>query len=661
MFVESVRLINYGPFAGDNVIHLKPTVYAITAKDVDNPKRSNWLGKTTFLEAIPFALYGVHSKASSLISHGMTEGGVIVTLSNGAKIKRILNKSKTTLTYSKIHDFTGKEAQERIVKDLGLDRADFFASCFVQQKQLSRLVLCQPSERFAIVASWLSLERLQQCEQAALEDSRRNEARTLGEDMSISNDLNTINSIGAMFNVKFGNSADTLNTLQLLKSDMETRLSIEKNRLESLASDLSEQAVNLEKLAEDRGSLKSAEDKLLSALAHIESAENEFEKSFELKYEHISRVIVDTREQISVAQNLIEDYRLESAIQIPRGFQGDCPITSNECPAKNEVKNFILNAKARSNQLQENIATASKEKDFLEYKLESAMMIRRRHEIFSTNAVALREEIASLRVKIENNPASAYASEDRSDIGALRGEYDSTVHNIATLQSKLDNLVKMIGQVEILCQSIKGARERLHSFRKKADVARYAALAFGKQGAQRIVAERALEYMESRANAFLQDADIPLSIQVKWTTELDSLSSQCYSCGRDFPKGKIMECPSCGKERRNKVSDKLTFDLSDRSGAAEDLAGIAFQIAASQYLKDQRGSMFGSLMLDEPFGHLDEHNRNSLVTRFLNVISLAGFEQSFIVAHHNNISESMPGKIEISAKNRVSSLRVVHG
>lgn len=109
-------------------------------------------------------------------------------------------------------------------------------------------------------------------------------------------------------------------------------------------------------------------------------------------------------------------------------------------------------------------------------------------------------------------------------------------------------------------------------------------------------------------------------------------------------------CARCGAERGPKVDEKVDFTLSDRSGAAEDLAGFHLQIAAAAWLYGQRGVPWRVIAVDEPFGALDEAHRNAMGVHVAALLrSRYAFEQAFVIAHDVGSTDAMPGRIRVIA------------
>ncbi len=161
LFVKGVELHNWLRYAGLHVLELESTIYGVTARQEGDPERSNWLGKTSVLEAIAFALFGWHRwpTEDAWITRGEKEGGVKLVLSDGTLIYRHRRKS-TQLSVLPLGgaELNGEHAQREIDRRVGLAEDDFFATCFFRQKDLARLIKAKPAERLEIVRGWLALE-----------------------------------------------------------------------------------------------------------------------------------------------------------------------------------------------------------------------------------------------------------------------------------------------------------------------------------------------------------------------------------------------------------------------------------------------------------------------------------------------------------------------
>jgi hypothetical protein len=132
MHIESVRLVNWGCFKGEHVLDLDAIPYAVVATREGDPERSNWNGKTMLLEAIPFALYGVHRHRleEGWISKGEVESSVTLMF-DGWTVCRFRVPGKGTQLEVRMYnrdlkpefrgdEFKGDEAQRKIEELVGL-------------------------------------------------------------------------------------------------------------------------------------------------------------------------------------------------------------------------------------------------------------------------------------------------------------------------------------------------------------------------------------------------------------------------------------------------------------------------------------------------------------------------------------------------------------
>jgi DNA repair exonuclease SbcCD ATPase subunit len=111
--------------------------------------------------------------------------------------------------------------------------------------------------------------------------------------------------------------------------------------------------------------------------------------------------------------------------------------------------------------------------------------------------------------------------------------------------------------------------------------------------------------------------------------------------------------------RGPKLDEKLDFALSDRSGAAEDLAGFHLQVATAAWLYGRRGVPWRVIAVDEPFGALDEAHRRSMGVHVVGLLRTRyAFEQAFVIAHDTASTDAMPARIRIIAGRDGSRIEV---
>jgi DNA repair exonuclease SbcCD ATPase subunit len=182
MHVSRLHFKNWGPFKGDHVLLLEPTFYAVTARLENDRERSNFLGKTSLLEAIRFALFGEHRHRleDSWITDGESDGLVGIELDARFSIlrKRVRGKSTKLQAFEYGEkEAVGDEAGDLIQRWLGLGEEDFDA-CHLAQGRASAFVTGDSSWRTERVVAWCGIERLERCRDATRADALE---RELGE------------------------------------------------------------------------------------------------------------------------------------------------------------------------------------------------------------------------------------------------------------------------------------------------------------------------------------------------------------------------------------------------------------------------------------------------------------------------------------------------
>ncbi len=175
--IARLRLKAWKCYREEVVLDLEAKPYAIFARVAEDEQRSNWAGKSSLCEAVDFALYGrlvdeFKSRKRGWISRGEKSGEVDLTLSDGSRIVR----SQTLVGSEKLWYFPpGKPnegavqaaAQQKIDELVGLSREDFAVTRYFRQGEMARLITLDPGPRLDLVAGWLRLGPLQDCEDEA--------------------------------------------------------------------------------------------------------------------------------------------------------------------------------------------------------------------------------------------------------------------------------------------------------------------------------------------------------------------------------------------------------------------------------------------------------------------------------------------------------------
>lgn len=637
-------------FKGQHRLDLKSAVHAVTARHVDDAGRSNWLGKSTLLGLIPFALFGWHMKRTDdeLISKGAQSCGVKLTLSDGSIVERSKEHGKPVQIRFTVKPsgavLTQKAAQAAIERHIGLTAEDYFATCHFEQKQLARLVTARAGDRVDIIEGWLhhDIDPIQRMHSRALVElsglidqhveaeagAQRiaDEANAMIDSYGIDQGAKPCGAVASMDDVVAARQADA--DAAKAKVDRLQLKAQKRAEWEAQARD----AARFDEVVAEGKALKMKVDALAGADDRLKAAD--------AKLAEATASVVDMRRELTRIE------RLDCG-----DFDGQCPVTGGACPAADEVR--------RS-------GPAAGVLDELRWKLNDCDQAQGKAGNDRTDAARDARERAQGRAHLAALRAEARRLKPAADAIARRGQPPTA----DAVQSRLSNA--RIAETEAFAAlheaksnrdwlaeaSADAAKLRAKAERLKADIDlhREAVAILGREGAQKRVASLALGQIEDGANALLRAAGVALGVRFIWAREGKGMAKQCGDCGAPFPaSARAKQCPRCGAVRGPHMIAKLDIELTNSSGAADDLAGIAVQLAASNWLRLKRGTPWAAVCIDEPFGALDRTNRNALAVHVATMLR-DRFDLALVVAHDRAILDALPAQVAIVADASGSSL-----
>lgn len=107
------------------------------------------------------------------------------------------------------------------------------------------------------------------------------------------------------------------------------------------------------------------------------------------------------------------------------------------------------------------------------------------------------------------------------------------------------------------------------------------------------------------------------------------------------------------------VLQESGLDTEVVSGGTEDIAAIALRLAMSQMIAERAGHPLSLLILDEPFGSLDEVRRGNVLTL---IRRLSGtFEQVLVISHVAETRDAVDHVIELDYDEAAGRSRVIAG
>lgn len=659
MIIERITLTDWMPFGGTHALDLPAGPVAVVATYNGQPTRSNWAGKTALLEAIEWALFGVHRKRyeDKLIHRGAAETQVALELTGGITVTRTRKNGKATQLEL---DEDGqksrqKKAQERINEILCFDHDDYRETVCFAQGDIEAIAGKTSGKRRETIWQWLELDSWARVAararsymgnlNAELEEIR-SELRTLEgmvDDHGYPEDLDVVTGdvdhdmafqIGSFLGSVYGYREH----LSWIEDELEKAADVEV---------LKQDAARFEKLREEAAELK---DKIKKANAI-----------------HLEELLKSHREEAEKAASDAYQARRErdDAANFQRGnFDGTCPVTRGQCPVADDIRGDVEAGRKRYDVALEAVLDAEKrERDAKDQasKVERiSQKLDRDRQRFNSVVEALRE----LKPRWEKWNETEEDSEERIESLKRRKAEQSKLEREMT-----KNVVELV-QIE---NAEMNRRDKVARLRKRADdleeqlrIVSVVTKAVGPGGAPARIADVKMRGLEENANEML--IDVGLSFEFSWDRELREPSPTCRDCGYVYKGKRDKECPACGVKRGLKRADELEILVDDRSGEIEDireksggarvLVASSIRLAAGMMLRELRGAPCAWACIDEPFGPLDGHNRVTLANAFAGMLGAVGLEQAFVVSHDATLLDALPGRIEITRSGNVSTLEV---
>jgi DNA repair exonuclease SbcCD ATPase subunit len=645
MILSKVVLQNWMRFRGEHVLHLEPKVYAISARRDGDVEMSNWQGKTSLVEAIRFALYGEHRfrTEDEWLTRGEDSGGVELQFDSNYWVDR--SRKRGTRTALK-EGFLGPAqpsakgdfAQVAIVRVAGLDLRDFEATVYFGQRGAAQLVLTEASRRMEVVEGWLRLEPLMRAEAHNADKIRTVEAKLAAA------------RAGTAFHVQV--EARELDGQTLV--GLEQVLSRASQEGFSLAADIAELEGQLARTAE----MAKAEERAAAYQRLVEEGKELAALVAQCDLPELEKSLADAtraKDALMERKAVLTD-EVEKRRSVARGkFSGTCPVAGFACPATDKVNAMTEETTALHeaalhdhNTVYLRLRAASDVERELREKWDHAREMRSRLE-------AMRERAKREKAEVPSAPSSLPSESALLPelLGARRQDLEASKEETAQIRGRIGRVREAMRQREVASKEVIQLQRQLTTLQEAAQI-------LGRRGARRTIAEPFLEELETGANEALAECGVDLSVKVLWEHEGKDLARTCPTCGSSFPESaRVKECERCGAARGRNVINRLEFEFSDRSAAAEDLAGVAIQLAASAWLRRARGSALSIAVLDEPMAHCDKANRRALTRAFTQM--LAGrfqIAQAFVVTHTAE-SNAFPGSIVVTGKGSYSTVEVV--
>lgn len=645
MRLESLRIRNWMPFKGEHHLPgLPPGPIGVVARRVDNPRRSNWSGKTAFLEAIEWCLYGTHRKKQEdrLIHRGEKECEVELTLTGDIVVCRKRPKGGPT-SLRVVLDLpwqqdvlTGDAAATKLRELLRMSGEDLRATVNFTQGDTQALVGMLQGERRKLISRWLELELWQRLAEAARDRAKVEQA--------------AYDALLAMPMEPEGRPEEEIQA-ELAKAQAE--LQVMAGRVASVEEALI-RAQRVEVLSGIREELPKAEERAKQARAALLACGNSSSLQQTLQQ------ALDAEEASAMALGAAEAELRAAQELVQGGFSGTCPIMRGPCPAAAQVERSTATAQQR---MEESQAAYDEAVSRLALDRQEAATLQdatvTRHLAAQQFKSAL-EFVRMLKARLEAEGGKGPVGDPEK----LRVVQQRFLESQASTRMRVATLEQELAQAEAVRERRQERQHQLAQAERAVRAAHQVVKAFGPTGIPGKIAKASLGVLEEKANALLVRAG--LSFTFGWERETKEPALTCEECGHVYKGKKDKQCPMCNAPRGMKRSDELEIlvedgsgeveDVRAKSGGTKDLVGSAIRLSGGMMLRELRGSPVAWAMVDEPFGALDAENRDELAKVFTSMLGGVGLLQAFIVSHDTTLLEALPARILITREGSTSRL-----
>lgn len=654
MYVRHVRTLNWMAFAGEHSVGPLPAgPIAVVGRYMENARRSNWSGKTAWLEAIRFALTGAHRKRvdDTLITHGADLMSAAVEMSTGLVVFRTRPRGGPTVlrVVDGEQTFEREAAEAHLARIIRLPVDDFDNTSWFGQGDVQALCGKTSGVRRETFARWLELDLW---ERMGVTAAYR--ARTARSALDVAR--------GVSAGVPPRDAAQIADERAGLEA---RRMSVGATR-DQVANEVEQhvgRSVLLSSYTARRSDMELASRALASIREQLQAMPPPLDAG---RFAALDEERATQRAQLDAAEGEIEEVRHLLAGR----FDGQCPVMCEACPVAEQVsgkraafveRNRIAGAERDRARAAMTVVVAdisqARSRDG-----ERTRLIGQMNEVTKRlrAARAAFEDVASKTEGIDLDALEDSRTEARLALSTC----DETLRAIDT---ELGRLAEEERYASTFAAREEARKVQLIHAERAARLAQLVARGLGGSGIPARIAAVSLSGLEARANALL--AGLGLSFALTWERELADPAPACAECGHVYEKRtRARECPACGTTRSRKKSDEVDVLVDDGSGEIEDvraksggakvLVASAIRLAGGMMLRERRGSPLEVAFVDEPFGELDLENRDALARTFAGLLSSVGLEQAFVVSHDAQLLAGLPARIVVTREGSSSRLEL---
>lgn len=677
MILEKLIIKNFMRIREAELDFSDKTIVGIRAIGMDDPERSNYIGKTTLIEAVGYCITG-NSRADKDIEliHDGESAMEVTTIwkdvnGNSHKIRRGRDENNTGLIEVGFAD-KGKEPQQAIDDLFGITSEDFEQIFYFQQQEIHTFMNETADKKKKKLMKWLKNDHWRDKEQAVLDDVKQKKAEIHEKQIMIRNAEIAVGDEQKVMDEYSGAMTSRgieANALLSLKKQIEESSGMSKAEYKKLDAQVQKIIARIEVCNTKRDERKECEERLALIVVPEKYSSMDVVNAEKKKYQDGQ---LKLREE--VFNVLAEEKALQLKLEALESNKGICPILKKSCDLikpegdREKIEGVIAELKEKVTKGNTKIAVCTQQLKYLnevEVNLGNIERLKRRISDtpdYDTEILELGREMDELTEKMK-----AYDEEAEDRISELKLEASQMEERISDLNRQIGSLEHKMKLVEENKEMLAKTRSEILDLNTELGDLQYLAFMFGRNGIPSLEIENAFTEIETDVNYILTQINPAIQVTIRPDKELQAWEPNCPTCGYSFPKGyRKTSCEQCDTPRFKKRKDELTFIVLDNgkersfrmcSGGLKTVISLAVRVALSLLVKRQNKTNFSTIFLDEIDSALDAVHREQikdLVVRVL--VNQLGFSQVLWISHDKTISQSVPHTILVKGYEKYSEL-----
>jgi len=630
--LDSISLKNFKCFYGDHFITFPKGLINIRGKINGNEEMSNRSGKSSFLEAIRFALF--REAAYKYTSLEETSMSVELSINNNS-FKH--NESASYVNEEKVLMAASKAASETLI---GINEKMFLCTIGAFSDNLYGFLELKPKDQKDLL-------------------------------------LNNFNNSSYVWEDMQSVLRDKVEDLNNKRNTIKMRISVYEERMAEVSLDMyKDKKEQLEAKIEGMSyELKSREDSakqymneykyLVTGLSELKKEKEDFMFKKERQIEK-TKLIEKYKEEISDINSKLKDYYtvpaydkriskatkekhnlefcetdLNTKIKAYIGSNKKCPILNEVCPYQAKLDDSF-------NDWQSQLTSITRKLTESIDNLNVDKKIREEVSRYNSRLHSLSQNVETLKVELKELESNTDISVVLDGIDTMEDklEFLSKIVDTEYTANLNDNLFKIKEQLQIvnnILTDYKTASKEVTELNKelyKLDVKlknyTTALKLVSPRGIPYLLLTKVLEELEMYTNRFLEK--VGMKVYVNGYLELKSLEDYCSNDGYKFKRNDIV-CPMCNSTRENKLQEEITVTSADtgvvwqsESSGGKALIALAVRFALLAMAKERK-CIADFMILDEIFTNLDLRNKLATLEMIKEAAEELDIKQIFIVTH----------------------------